>query len=126
MSIYGSQFDDENFELKHTGPGLLSMVIYFSSSCLSSWISLYTLEKSISKSIKANSGPGTNGCQVSQFIWIIERNALHQFIFFFFKFWGFLCELKQLAKKDFEKKGFSSFFLVYWLIWIFFAVFYNL
>lgn len=36
MSIYGERFEDENFERRHTTPGLLSM---------------------------ANSGPNSNGCQ---------------------------------------------------------------
>lgn len=33
FSIYGGVFDDENFNVKHTGPGLLSMVSRRGEAC---------------------------------------------------------------------------------------------
>uniref|UniRef100_A0A2K5RQL7 Peptidyl-prolyl cis-trans isomerase n=1 Tax=Cebus imitator TaxID=2715852 RepID=A0A2K5RQL7_CEBIM len=37
-SIYGEKFDDENFILKHTGPGILSMANFFICTVKTEWL----------------------------------------------------------------------------------------
>lgn len=62
FSIYDTpQFADENFQVKHTIPGLLSMV---SRPFLSFHMSSHRPSPSFRVLIRqANSGPNTNGCQ---------------------------------------------------------------
>ena len=81
FSIYGGGvFEDENFKVRHTGPGLMSMVSPFflcfsavatmpSFRTIHSFIIYYSpcsMCHGVRTDDQANSGPGTNGSQVSR------------------------------------------------------------
>ena len=62
-SIYGDKFADENFEVKHTEPGLLSMVRTHCREHDTHDTQRTHSPVAVRTCLQANSGPNTNGCQ---------------------------------------------------------------
>ncbi|EPB79761.1 Ras family protein [Ancylostoma ceylanicum] len=65
MSIYGAKFRDENFELQHNGPGILSMMELFADVTprTAENFRQFCTGEFRKDGVPANAGTDTNGCQ---------------------------------------------------------------